>query len=182
MQTNRFDISALQARVQQRLILLPRAIGVVALEFFDDSFRNQGFTNNILIPWRGTRKKKNFFGARSSGILIGRGHLRRGTRMVSVTSDSVTLGNSVAYAEAHNKGVDTTVAVKAFTRRKTSNVFVYNTSTRRKKKVRTDTGTVQVKAHSRHMRLPKRQFMGASARLNEEIKKVIIREINNAIG
>lgn len=178
MITNRFDISGLQSRIQQRLTLLPRAIGVIALEFFDDSFRNQGFTNNILIPWRGTRKKKNFFGARSSGILIGRGHLRRGNRIISVTTDSVTLGNSVAYAEAHNKGVDATVSVKAFTRRKTAKVFVYNTSSRKKRKVKTDVGTVQVKAHTRHMRLPKRQFMGASARLNDEIKKVIIREIN----
>ncbi len=97
---------------------LPKQIGAVAEQFFKESFENQGFSNNTLVPWKGTRGgKSNAFGSKSSGILIGSGTLKRSISFaaskgyVEVSVD----GDVVPYAKIHNEGGMVTFPIHLWT-------------------------------------------------------------------
>lgn len=122
--------------------------GVIAAKHFDDSFRNQGFTDSSLQKWQ-PRKSKLDSGR---AILVGKrgGRLRRSQRK-RVFGLNIEITYPVPYAKAHNEGFEGTVnqQVKPFTRK----------------------NGVYVKGHSRKMKmnLPKRQFMGTSQQLNQKL-------------
>lgn len=126
------------------------------LEFTDDRFREQGWKNESLQPWQ--KRKSNKDVGRS--ILIKSGTMRRGNRIVSTTDHSVTLGNDVTYAKAHNDGFKGSVTVKAHTRKSAK-------------------GSVPIKSFVRNMNTPERRFMGESKTLRKNIKDLITEEVKN---
>lgn len=170
---NNFDISFTKKALEKKLRVIPRKMGMLALDHFDKSFRNQGFTDTTLQPWKKTKSgKANRFGRPSQGILIGRGRLRRGTRMAAVTYNSVIIENAVEYGVVHNDGFKGTVRVPEHTRKQT---FRYKYGNKK----RTETRTVTVSAHTRKMNMPRRRFMGNSRMLTQTIRQMIVREINH---
>lgn len=141
---------------------LPIKIAAVAEKFFVDSFRAQGFTDKMLRPWKATKKGKKSYLGHSAGILIGKGALMRSVRTLKSDEAIVHIAagdQHVPYAKIHNEGFDGNQSVKSYARK-------------------TKKGSVTVQAHSRHMVMPQRQFMGNSTMLNENIDKVILREVN----
>ena len=76
-------------------------MSVEARRQFDDSFKDQGFTNNNIKEWKPRKNDKD----PGRAILIKSGDLRRSIKEVSRTSNSVTIGSDLPYAEAHNKGL-----------------------------------------------------------------------------
>jgi hypothetical protein len=80
------------------------------------------------------------------------------------------------------------VSVKAHTRKKNESQKIYSTEVfnvkSRKGKSRTlkvQVGEIAVKAHTKKMRMPKRQFMGDSAVLRRNIERMIKYEINKIV-
>ncbi|MFT3750952.1 MAG: hypothetical protein QM768_21745 [Agriterribacter sp.] len=133
----------------------PKRAGNISLRFINDNFRAQGWQGATLQPW-----KEN---ARKGTILIRKGKLRRGTKYT--TSPGVTrVYNDVPYAAAHNRGFNGTVTIKAHQRR--NYVGIKQATGRLTKAGKLQMRTVhgvrsisQVKAHTRKMNIPKRQFM-----------------------
>lgn len=129
-------------------------VGVESVNHFKSSFDNEGFDGN---KWaaRATKVKLD------KKILTGQGsgdHLadsieyeKRGKEVV-ISTDKV-------YAQIHNEGFDGT-----------ENVPAHERTVKGKK--------YPVKAHTRHMVMPKRQFIGDSPLLNQKITNKIVRDLN----
>lgn len=178
MVKNKFTLVEARSRLKQCLHELPRRLGVEAVEFFDNSFKSQGFTDATLIPWRRTKSgKNNLFSRKNEGILIGRGRLRRGTRLRAVIGMRAEVVNNVPYAAAHNEGFKGTVNIPQHLRR--IKTFAYDMKSGKRKK--TGHQDITVKAHSRRMNLPRRRFMGNSRQLSERHKRTILITIYKAL-
>lgn len=175
---NKFTLAESKVRLKQCLHNLPRHLGIEAVEFFDSSFKSQGFTDATLVPWRRTKSgKNNLFSRKSEGILIGRGRLRRGTRLRSVVGMRAEVVNNVPYAAAHNEGFKGTVTVPQHVRR--IKTFSYDMKSGKRKK--TGHRDIIVKAHARRMNLPRRHFMGNSRQLSDRHKRTILKTIYKAL-
>jgi len=169
--------------------VLPVKIASEAEKWFKDSFRNQGFTDQGLQPWRDTKSgKKNRFGKPSMGILIGTGKLKRSIRTAQAAGGivEITAGNQfVPYAQIHNEGGKAIgkVTVPGY-RRKVSTVMRVSSSSLKTRKTtsrrrRVTTGTTTVKSYTKDMsKFPRRQYMGNSRMLNEKIGRIIGNEIS----
>jgi phage gpG-like protein len=142
--------------------------GRKVLRFIDDNFKNQS--------WEGIAWKRRKILDKGRALLVHRGILRRSFRMEAMSA-AVKVYTDVKYAKAHNEGFAGSVSIPAHTRRQYGNFKVYSTSTRRGRNVKTQTGAATVKAHTRQMRIPRRQFMPTEARqsptLNNQVKRQI---------
>lgn len=155
----------LRHRLDRVHIRLPRAMADVARNFFVDSFKRQGWYEDRILKTE--TKKKNT--DRKRAILVKSGRLRRSIRVRRATFRRITIAAEAPYAAAHNFGVDETVTVRAHTRRTYGRVQEKYTTRSRKEWTRTkrvETGSHTVRSHTRHMQLPRRQFMGDSQMLD----------------
>lgn len=127
-----------------------------AVNFYIDSFNNQGFTDITLIPWEKGNKE---LGA----TLVLSGQLRNSIRTLSVDSDSFTVISDMEYSHAHNEGEIIKISPKM------RNYFwaMYNKTKKEEWKwlALTKNSTITI---------PKRQFMGESQTLNEMIENYTI--------
>lgn len=81
-------------------IALPRILGNAAVNHFKDSWKNQGFDDNIVTPWKPTKpNKKN----RGRAILVRTGRLRRSFDYYP-TLNRVIVINDTPYSVYHNYG------------------------------------------------------------------------------
>ncbi len=138
---------------------IPRMVAVTALEFFRMSFTNQGWKDVSLRKWRPRREGAVRNDKRN--LLIDKGRLKRGLRILTVAPGLVVLVDDVPYAGIHNEGgiIKKQVTVRTHERRKHKR-------------------TIQSKAHDvkqaivfRHQRnmnvfITQRKFMGNSQSLN----------------
>ncbi len=168
-------------RFVQELSTLNREIAIESINFFKESFDNQGFTNTTLIPWRRTKAgKKNTFGQKSSGILIQSGELKDSFDY-EINGMVITIINTAAHAPAHNEGL----TIKhpggtAYFTSKGKTRFISNRKAKEiEKKALAGLKLPRTKAHP--IPMPKRQFMGKSVVLNERIRKIIIQKFIRAI-
>lgn len=86
---------------------LPTIIGNIAKRHFVQSFRDGGFTEDALDPWKarksGDKSDRNTGTARA--ILVKTGHLRRSIRVRVASFDKIEIGAyGVPYAKFHNSG------------------------------------------------------------------------------
>ena len=152
-------INQIERALAEVMHLLPQQIGMMAVNFAKQRFVDQNWLYTSPQPWEKRKRNRRGGKARQRGaVLVDSGRLKRSIRIISVSSDSVTIGTDVPYAQVHNDGYNGKQYVKAHSR-----------------KGRT------VKAHRRNMKMPKRQFLGNSAALTREIEKFITDEIKNAI-
>jgi phage gpG-like protein len=143
----------------------PRYVGNMAVNFYKDSFKRQGYIESTSIKrWD---KRKNNTKGKGRAILVKTGRLRRSIRIIRSGLGFVVVGSDVPYARIHNEGgwIKTTQNIGSFTRK----------AHKRKKHSRTWKGAKQnikasqviqsnISAHSRKVNteIPQRQFMGAS--------------------
>ena len=117
----------------------PRLIAGEAVTHFKRSFRDQGFTDQTLEPWK-ARKTSNKADRRTKkrrAILIDSGDLRRSIRSKKYSFRSIVVGAyGVFYSRFHNRG----------------------------------TG-----------KLPQRQFMGNSKKLNLAVRRIIAKRFREAL-
>ncbi len=164
---------------------MPLRLGARAVLFSKNRFRQQNWVDKSVEPWEARKHNKGSRQRKKRGVLIDTGRLFRSIRKIYVSQNSVIIGTDVPYARAHNEGFKGTVQVKAHTRGvyEKTKYEVYNTRTRRSRTVTKQrlTGAIKVKAHSKKMNLPKRQFMGASSALSNRLSKMIINEYKKAL-
>jgi len=163
------------------ILTLPVKVGTLAVNFTKQRFREQAWIDNATEPWR--RRKPGTKRNRGRALLVNTGRLRRGNRIIRTGHLSVTIGNDVPYAAAHNQGFKGTVSIPAHKRKKLKKEKVETSKLTKKGKPRKKTvvsviGDIDVKAHTRKMNMPRRQFMGRSMYLNHQIGRLISAEIN----
>ena len=120
-------------------------VAETATAYYKGTFRSKEFDGN---PWAQPKIPK-----KTGSLLIDSGALVNSIRPAVITPQKVVISagnNKVDYAQVHNEGFSGTVAVPAHTRKT-------------KKK------DVPVKAHTRKANIIKREFMGDSNELNEQI-------------
>jgi phage gpG-like protein len=151
-------------------------LGDESLKFFKKGFTKQGWEDVVLEKWKKRKKPKP-----KHPILVKSGNLKRSIAILQNTSYKIILGTNVPYAKIHNEGFDGVENVKAHTRTRNikanirgGGVFINGKFSKGKlKKVKIIGATGKVKAHTRNMVMPQRQFMGHSTQLSYlQIKRI----------
>ena len=131
---------------------------VYCLQWFDDSFQNQGFTDVGFQAWSNRTNDRRPGGA----ILIDTTFLRKSLQVLSESETQIAFGTHVPYSGVHNYGLRVRAIqnVRAFTRTRNGN-------------------REQVKAHIRKMdtKFPERKFIGESKLMMEGLDKWVLNEI-----
>lgn len=169
-------LNRVSAAVQQ----IPQRAATVAVNFSKERFRAQNWVDNRTEPWakRASRDKR-----KGRAILVDTGRLRRSIRKVLVTQNMVIIGTDVSYAAAHNFGFKGLVTIKQHKRNRYSKTKQsYNTRTgkTRSRNVKTVNGSGIVRSHKRHMNIRRRQFIGSSAVLENQLTRMMSAEIIKA--
>jgi phage gpG-like protein len=152
-----YDFGQLDDNLARVKKTMPPVLAQVAVNHFRDSFRKQGFTDRVLTRW----KDRKSHGPKDAGraIMIKSADLRNSINASTVSFRQTVVTSDKPYAMIHNEGFDGIQKVGSHTRR----------SSRGK--------AVRVKAHTRHMVMPQRQFMGNSEVMENEIESVIDRMV-----
>lgn len=84
---------------------LPRKVGIVAVNFFKQNFRDAGFRNNGIERWKITNRQQFGKGAAAgyTPLLSARNHLFSSIQYVAGHGE-VHIENNVPYANIHNEG------------------------------------------------------------------------------
>ncbi len=184
------DLKIVSQRLRQTWLTRPYKAGVIMVAFTKDRFKYQNWLDAYPEPWK-PRKAETKWGKtkRNNGraLLVDRGRLLRGNRIISSTMNSVTIGNDAPYASAHNDGVRLGIIqeVGEHTRKRYKlqkvGTGIYSIKTRKErfKTKKVETGEIVVKAHQRRINqnIPRRRFMGESRFLSNQINRMIEAEI-----
>lgn len=131
-------------------------------EEFHRNFERKAFFGRAWAPRR--------HGKRGS-LLVVSGRLRRSIR-THVSASGIRFSSSMPYASAHNEGYDGAAKVPAYIRRAHS--------ARRKAGGRTKRVAVKahpVHAHTKHLKLPERRFIGDAPEVRRAIEQCIHQEM-----
>lgn len=175
------DIEELVAKAKDDIIKevhdrLPRKVGVVAVNHFKQNFRDGGWLDNGLHPWKRTRRQEgNGKDAKYSPLTSRRNHMMRSIQ-ASTSPGQVSIENPVPYAHVHNDGAKIPVTKKM---KKYAWFKFYSLSGFKKGQKKDNVspeaegwkGLALTKKSS--LTIPRRQFMGDSAELREKINKRI---------
>jgi phage gpG-like protein len=172
-----YNFSSIQPRIEAARNRLPVIMGNTALNFFKQSFIRQGFLNKGLTKWPA---RKSIDKGRS--LLVKTSRLWNSIRLMVQSFSDTTIGTDVPYAAVHNWGFRGTVMVPEHSRRRNavSSAKFSSLKTRRtgSKEVKYEVGKSTVKAHTRNMNIPQRQFMGNSDELEEELMGMVDAEVS----
>lgn len=131
---------------------------VYCLQWFDDSFQKQGFTDASFTPWPKRKNDKD----PGRAILIDTTFLRKSLQILNENENSIMFGTHAPYAGLHNNGerMRAVQYVRAHTR------------TRNGKRE-------QVQAHTRKrdVKYPERKFIGESQQMMQGLDSWIHTEI-----
>ncbi len=116
MSPDEFQIKLNELSITSKALInhtLPVIVGKIAVDFYKESFQNEGFKNQALVKWaevqrRGANGHKVAKGARGTRkILTGNtGDLGESIEYEAGTA-TVKIKSDLVYAEAHNKGTTT---------------------------------------------------------------------------
>ena len=175
---------------------LPRKVGVIAVNHFRQNFRDSGWLDDGLHPWKKTlRQQQGGRDARYGPLTSRRNHLMRSIQANPGVGE-VAVENPVPYAAIHNEGGDITTHPSVTKRmKKYAWRMVYSLAgVKGKGKLPkqlpdkaqmwkaialTQKNKITVRAH-----IPQRQFMGDSHELQIKVNKAInesIERIKNGI-
>jgi len=155
----------------------PAVVENLCVDFFQKSFDRQGFLDKSLEPWP-ARKDGSDPGR---AILIKRGYLRRSIRGKSRTPAAVTIqaGDTRApYARIHNEGGTIShPGGSPYIITKKGPTFIRKTTAAR----RARQGKYVRFTRPHKIDMPKRQFMGDSAALMDEVEKAFFEEMQKLV-
>lgn len=183
---------------------LPRKLGVLAVQHFKQNFRDSGFRNGGLQPWK--RSLREVSGdkrasSRYKTLTSARNHLMNSTESV-VGKGYVTIVNSVPYASIHNEGgtIHQNIPISPDMRKFAWAMFFKSAGIRKGKKSKGTTSPENLSSEalkwrglaltkkstlSRSIQIPKRQFIGESQELTELVTNEIeqtIEKVRNGIS
>nr|DAE72419.1 MAG TPA: tail morphogenesis protein [Caudoviricetes sp.]DAE82088.1 MAG TPA: tail morphogenesis protein [Caudoviricetes sp.] len=163
----RVSIENVESEIKKQIMDdMPRLIGNAAVSMVNQNFRDAGWRDGGLKPWKKTKRQMGKGkGSQYLPLHSSREHLSRSTQYKKTGPGEVTISNPVPYASVHNDGFEGNVNVKAHKR----------TISKGKNKG----NKYSVRAFSRRMYIPQRQFMGESRELNEKIENIIRNTFKN---
>lgn len=161
---------------------LPVVIGNEVVNFSKESFTKQGWLDVTFSPWQKRKGKKD----KGRAILVKSGRLKRSPRVIFANPSGVMVGSDVPYAKAHNEGFNGTVAVKMHKRNhyrktKAGTGKLTKSGKERMQTVKSISGNMEVKAHSRRVRIPKRKFLGSSYFMVQRLKRVAALHLSKSL-
>lgn len=120
-------------------------------EMFDNNFREQGFFGQKWVATKVSKVNKRGKGS----ILIVTGAMRRSIRAV-VSGMAVVFSSNLPYTALHNEGGNFSITVRSHfrTNKKTGNSY-------------------SVRAHSRQMTMPQRQFIGDHEKVQQALGDIV---------
>lgn len=161
---NNFPIKEIAARFKEVIDRAPRELGIDAVNFFQDSFKEQAWRGATREPWP-ARKVSNWGKKVSAGrsVLIKSGRLKRSIRVTSSSSEQTVVGTDVPYARVHNEGFKGPVkqTVKPFTRRNGQQVKGFNRTI--------------------NQNIPRRKYMGESPVLTAQLRHNLESKLLNSV-
>lgn len=144
---------------------LPREVGHIGKEHFDESFDKEGFTDNKLDKWKEPARKSD---ERVRGVARTRKTLSGATSRLKNGNYYETSGhttdffNEAEYAQAHNQGSTENVRVKAHSRTRNGRSH-------------------RVKAYDYRQNLPQRRFAGSSGQMNNKVLSQVKRDFKRIL-
>lgn len=171
----------LAKRAEAAIRKIPLLVGNEGKNFFQSRFKTQDWLDSRTEPW----KKRKPTAKRNKGraVLTDTGKGKRSIRVMQADWNGIKVGTDIPYMAAHNKGVKRAVRVGEHSRvasRKVSTRFNAKGKGLKTGRKKIRGAGHQVKAHSRKMNLPKRQFIGESDYLNKRIDRLIMSQILKA--
>jgi phage gpG-like protein len=170
---------------------LPREVGVTAVNFFRQNFRDAGWRDNGLHPWKKTlRQQGKGTDAEYKPLTSRRDHLMRSIQYEKTAPGEVTITDPVPYAAIHNEGgtINTHPSVTSKMRRfawaKAYSLAGIKGKGRLPKELPPEAAKWRALALTKKSRLnitahiPKRQFMGESHELMQKINNIINQSLN----
>jgi len=88
-------------KAEREIKAMVTVMGNDALNWFEESFRNQGFTDEGLVIWKGRQKRER----EGRAILTKTGALRRSLKKSNVGQYAVKITSNLPYANRHNEGL-----------------------------------------------------------------------------
>lgn len=184
------DIEKLVAKAKDDILKevndrLPRKVGVIAVNHFKQNFRDGGWLDGGLHPWKRTKRQDSKSPDAKYGPLTSRRDYLMRSIQASTAPGQVTVENPVPYAAIHNDGGDVTTHPSVTKRmRKFAWHMVYSLAGVKKKgklpkQLPDEAGMWKALALTKkqkitvHARIPQRQFMGDSAELRVKVNKII---------
>jgi len=164
--------------------ILPVKIGILARDHFKENFRLGGFMDNNLKKWKAPQRYNasgKYAGQKYGPLLSARAELynsinyKTGKAYVTIYSDK-------EYAEIHNTGGTTnptvTPKMKKFAWAKSIEAKNNNDSANESKWK----AIALTKKSKLEVKIPKRQFIGRSRKLDEKIEKKIMQELDKLLN
>ena len=145
---------------------LPKKAGEKALQFFLASFIKQGFTDTSFIPW--VKRKDDL-----SHKLLNQSYALKASGKIDkadLTEVNISFGEGLNYAAIHNEGGTITVKVSAKMKRYFWYMYKKTEDEKWKWMALTKNETLTIK-------IPKRQYIGESETLMNELDKMFIDRI-----
>jgi phage gpG-like protein len=191
--SNKFNLKQAEQKARKAMEAAIVDVGNTAKVFFVQSFRKQGWDDKSVEKWK--PRKRTSYKTKSGktvddttrATLVKTGDLRR-----SIIRDpanraalSIKIHTDLPYAKIHNDGGTINrqgfkglmyyreVATNLATR-KTQKRFARTTGM----KSRRATHAMEINVGAYTINMPKRQFMGDSYNLNEQVKKVIVKRLD----
>jgi phage gpG-like protein len=165
---------------------MPSRAATIAVNFSKNRFREQAWVDDRTEPWR--RRKDQSKKGRGRAILVSSGRLKRSIRKIRIGPTVAVIGTDVPYARGHNFGFKGQVSVKGHKRGKFKNVkqgtgvFSIKSKKERTRSSRQATGeTSSVKSFTRNVTLPRRQFLGESRVLAQQIERDIVAQVMSVL-
>ncbi len=142
---------------------LPSDIAVLAADEFDKNFERQSFFGEEWKPSKYVKKQGR------TKILILRGNLRRSIKH-KVTGPTITFSSNVPYANIHNSG--------GVINHPGGTAYIYDKKKKKSIWIPNRNATADMPRTKPHkIPIPKRQFIGEHQKLEKQIEKYILNEI-----
>ena len=151
---------------------IPLKVSVAMEEFAKENFRQGGFVDNGLTPWKRTMRQS--FGTGEDALrtpLLSRERNLMNSVQHRYTPYKATVFNNLEYADIHNQGgrIQVTERMRKFFWAK-----FYETKSEMYK-------ILALKPVGSYINIPKRQFIGSSATLNATIEGIIEAEVTKIL-
>lgn len=170
---------------------LPRKVGITAVNHFRRNFRDAGWRDNGLHPWKKTlRQQAGGNDAKYTPLTSRRDHLMRSIQYEQTAPGEVTVTDPVPYAAIHNEGgtlnthPSVTPKMRRFAWAKAYSLAGVKGKGRLPKELPPEAAKWCALALTKKSRLnitahiPRRQFMGESHELMREINNIINQSLN----
>ena len=170
---------------------LPRKIGITAVNHFRQNFRDAGWRDNGLHPWKKTlRQKAGGPDAKYTPLTSRRDHLMHSIQYEQTAPGEVTVTDPVPYAAIHNEGgtlnthPSVTPKMRRFAWAKAYSLAGVKGKGRLPKELPPEAAKWRALALTKKSKLnvtahiPRRQFMGESRELMQKVNEIINESIN----